>query len=166
MGVSLQHIEAQVKQFVEAIAASQEDLFCIEVSVKPFAKKLKVVVVVDCDGGITVERCAEISQILEKNIDNHNLIEESYELEVSSPGVGEPLKHPRQWKNVLHRKIEVRLLEGKKLVGVLTDYDDERIVIREEIEAKNPKNKQKQWIEGVEIQRSMIEQVIGLVNLK
>jgi len=164
---SIQHtIKAFLDEFTTTL---QPDVFVVDVIVKISLKKAKVIVLIDADGesqGISIDRCAEISRWLDEKIETAGLFTDSYELEVSSPGVGEPLKHPRQWQNMLNRRLEVHLKDGTIKTGLLTALKDSSITISEEIAPKNPKNKQKQIVENVDIQRDMIAQVKGLVQLK
>jgi ribosome maturation factor RimP len=100
------------------------DCFLIEVKQKD--KSLEVFA--DCDGGITLEKCHKISRAIEAYLDESKVLGESYVLDVSSPGVGTPLKMPRQYKKNIGRKIEVKTAE-EKVEGELKEVSDEGIVV-------------------------------------
>jgi ribosome maturation factor RimP len=71
-------------------------------------------VFVDTDAGITIAQCAEISREVGAELDAQSVINEPYELEVSSPGIERPLKLLRQYKKNVGRKYKVRYLIGKE----------------------------------------------------
>ena len=87
----------------------------------------------DKEGGINIDDCVLISRALEAKLDEEDLIKDAYILEVSSPGLGRPLKKDRDCERNLGKAVEIKLykpLEGcKEFEGILKDYskDDVRI---------------------------------------
>lgn len=88
---------------------------------------------IDKPGGITIDDCECVSRKFSDLLDEKDFIEESYILEVSSPGLGRPLKKDKDFVRCMGEDIEIRLfapLEGKKeYEGTLTDYSDGVITI-------------------------------------
>jgi len=85
---------------------------------------------VDTDEGITIVLCAEINREFGAALDAQNLINEPYELEISSPGIDRPLKLLRQYKKNLGRKFTVQYLRGDERVsftGVLEAIEGEKL---------------------------------------
>jgi ribosome maturation factor RimP len=96
----------------------------------PF-KYLKVYI--DKPGGITVDDTADISRVLNKKLDEADLIAEQYFLEVSSPGIERPFKREEDYQNNIGNLVEAKFykpVDGKKsLIGVLKEKKDNNIVI-------------------------------------
>ncbi len=85
---------------------------------------------VDTDEGITIAQCAEINREFAAVLDAQNLINEPYELEISSPGIDRPLKLLRQYKKNLGRKFTVQYLRSDERVsftGVLQAIEGEKL---------------------------------------
>lgn len=96
---------------------------------------------IDKEGGIAVDDCEVISRKLGEWLDKEDFIDESYILEVSSPGLGRPLKKEKDFQRNLGEEVEVRTfraIEGQKeFTGVLKAYDKESVTIElEETEMK------------------------------
>jgi ribosome maturation factor RimP len=120
----LEKVEVFVKQLIE----KSENLFLIEIKSAPGNK---VSVLLDGDNGITIENCTSINKALYKYIEENNLFNNNFSLEVSSPGVDRPLKLLRQYRKNVGRNVEVVLNDGTKLEGTLTDANEENITIIE-----------------------------------
>ena len=82
---------------------------------------------IDKPGGFTVDDCEMVSRRLGDWLDQEDFIDESYILEVSSPGLGRPLKKEKDFKRSMGEQVEVRLyraLDGQKdFTGILSGYD-------------------------------------------
>ncbi len=94
-------------------------------------------VFVDTDEGITIALCAEINREVGAALDVQNVINEPYELEVSSPGIERPLKLLRQYKKNVGRKYKVdyrRENEHKTFSGTLATIEGERLMFATEKE--------------------------------
>lgn len=84
-------------------------------------------VYIDKEGGIAVDDCEVVSREADPILDTDDCIEESYILEVSSPGLGRPLKKDKDFARSIGEEVEVRLfraVEGcKEYTGLLNAYD-------------------------------------------
>lgn len=93
-------------------------------------------VYVDKPGGITIDDCVTISRALEAKLDAEDFIEEAYILEVSSPGLGRPLKRERDFARSLGSSVEVKLYkpinQQKEFTGILKSYTDDMVVLESE----------------------------------
>ena len=91
---------------------------------------------IDKEGGITVDDCETISRILSDWLDRNDFIEESYILEVSSPGLGRPLKKEKDFARSLGDEVELRLYRPrnrqKDFAGILKAYDRDTVTIETE----------------------------------
>lgn len=122
----------------------------------------KVEVFVDSDTSVTFEKCRKISRFLESYIDEKGWLGEKYTLEVSSPGIGRPLKFLRQYRKNIGRKVVVNTTEGKRR-GVLTAVTEEMITVEWEERVKQGKKKIKQKMQA-EIPVAQIEKIVVKIS--
>ena len=89
---------------------------------------------IDKEGGIAVDDCEVISRILSDWLDKTDFIEDSYILEVSSPGLGRPLKKEKDYKRSVGKLIDIKLYKPvdkcKEFTGVLDSYDKDTVTIK------------------------------------
>lgn len=92
-------------------------------------------VYIDKENGINVDDCELISRALSDLLDEKDFIEEAYILEVSSPGLGRPLKKDKDFERSLTEEVEVKLYRAKDgtkdYKGILRAYDKDSITIEE-----------------------------------
>ena len=118
-----------IEDFVNAQLKGSEDIFLVEVKVIP-GNNIKVFL--DADNGITIDKCIKINRALYNQIEASNIFPNGdFSLEVSSPGVDEPLKLHRQYKKNIGRTIEVTMNDGTKKEGKLTGVNDDEVIIEE-----------------------------------
>jgi len=88
---------------------------------------------VDKEGGFSVNDCEKVSREFSDLLDKEDFIEESYILEISSPGLGRPLKKDKDFERSLGEEVEVKLykaLEGQKeFSGTLEAYDTDTVTL-------------------------------------
>ena len=88
---------------------------------------------IDKEGGIGVDDCEVISRDLSDWLDEEDFIDDSYVLEVSSPGLDRPLKKEKDYICSMGRDVDVRLYRAvdkqKEFTGVLTAYDDTTVTL-------------------------------------
>lgn len=99
---------------------------------------------VDTDTGIALGAVISITRLLREELDKHLPAAADYELEVGSPGVGSPLRHPRQWAANVGRNLQVRTLEGRDLRGKLAAVTAVDFTL--EWEQKNPATRKKETV--------------------
>jgi len=90
---------------------------------------------IDTDTGITTELCAAISRELASRLDADGVVPGHYRLEVSSPGLGRPLKLHRQYTKNIGRTLTVNYTHGgaaMTITGTLTAVTDSSITIEDE----------------------------------
>lgn len=93
------------------IGASGLDLESVRV--KSAGRRLLVQVVVDADGGVSLDEIADLSRDITPHLDAA-LGEAPYTLEVSSPGVDRPLTQPRHWRRARGRLVSVSLADSRQ----------------------------------------------------
>lgn len=93
---------------------------------------------IEKEGGITVDDCEVVSRDADVILDRDDCIENSYILEVSSPGLGRPLKKDKHFQQSIGEEVEVRLFraaEGcKEYTGILEAFDKDSVTLRIEEE--------------------------------
>lgn len=89
---------------------------------------------IDKEGGITVDDCEMISRAFSDWLDKEDFISESYIMEVSSPGLGRPLKKDKDFERSLGDEVEIRLYKPrdkqKEFAGILKAYDKATVTIQ------------------------------------
>ena len=111
------------------------DIFIVNIKVKP-VNNIKVYL--EADSGFSIEKSVAVNRKLYAAIEAAQMFPEGdFSLEVSSPGVDEPLTQVRQYKKNIGRKVTVTDVEGAEKTGMLRDATDDHIVL----EVKGPKQK-------------------------
>ena len=132
MDTTLQAVEKMMKAMLEDNPA----YFLVEMKIKP-TNNIKVFL--DGDQGITIEKCITFNRALYKKIEEAGMFPGGdFSLEVSSPGLDEPLKLFRQYKKNIGRPVEVILKDGIKVTGKMIEVQDDSILV-EETKGKNKK---------------------------
>lgn len=88
---------------------------------------------IDKPGGITVDDCETVSREFSDRLDEEDFIEDSYVMEVSSPGLGRPLKKDRDYARCLGKEVELKTYKPveneKEFTGTLKAYDEDKVTI-------------------------------------
>ncbi|MGN0131829.1 MAG: ribosome maturation factor RimP [Lachnospiraceae bacterium] len=89
---------------------------------------------IDKPGGITIDDCELISRALSDLLDQEDFIEDSYILEVSSPGLLRPIKKDKDFERNMGKEVEIRCFKmidkQKEFVGTLLAYDADSVTIQ------------------------------------
>jgi ribosome maturation factor RimP len=129
------NIQEQIQQIL-AECISDTDCFVVSFKVRP-THNYKIFL--DSDTGLTLEKSILINRRLRHRIDESGMFPDGdYSLEVSSPGVDEPLKLLRQYQKNIGRKLEIVFVDEEKkgLVARLKAVDGDRIQVEELIKPK------------------------------
>lgn len=109
---------------------------CMDVTFEKAGKDWILTVYIGSPNGISLDDCEKVSQVLSPFLDETDPIEQSYFLEVSSPGIDRPLKKDRDYERAVGETIAVHLFakrDGvKDFTGVLTSADSSQIVLETE----------------------------------
>ena len=91
---------------------------------------------IDKPGGITIDDCEVVSREFSEILDAQDYIEDSYIFEVSSPGLGRPLKKEKDFQRNLGKEVEIRTYrmvdKQKEFRGILKQYDSDTVTIEQE----------------------------------
>lgn len=97
-----------------------------DVVVTPAGKRRLVRLLVDKDGGVTLDECADVSRAVSAVLDDADEVmgSQPYTLEVSSPGVARPLTLPRHWRRNVDRLVKVTRTDGSTVTGRIRSTDE------------------------------------------
>ena len=88
------------------------------------------------EGGITVDDCEVVARQMNEILDREDYIPDSYTFEVSSPGLGRPLKKEKDYVRNMNKEIEIRtyraINKSKEFYGLLKAYDKDTVTITDE----------------------------------
>jgi len=143
------NIGEKIEHKVNEILGTDTDLFLVDVSLKGHRGNQKLIVTLDGEKGINIDQCAEVSRKLGRVIEEENIIDGKYLMEVSSAGMGVPIKIPRQYKRFIGRTLSITLKSGEKFSGILKNYSEEGL----EVEI----NQEKVFYNFKDIQKSIVE---------
>ena len=91
---------------------------------------------IDKEGGITVNDCEAVAREMNEILDREDFVEDSYVFEVSSPGLGRPLKKEKDYSRSMGREVELRTYRAinreKEFYGILSAYDENTVTIKTE----------------------------------
>jgi ribosome maturation factor RimP len=155
-----------IEQIALFIDQCLEGTDCFLVEYKPKAKNIYKIFI-DSDTAFTLEKCVRINRSLRKLVDESGLYPEGeYSLEVSSPGVDEPLKLIRQYKKNIGRKLEIELLDEEALgiAGKLIDADDEKLIIEESLPKKRSKKEEEIQPKQIEVKLNDIKTALVAIE--
>lgn len=152
-------VEERVQALVNEKIADRPDLFLVKVSYVPNGK---VSILMDGSPAITIEDCAAISRHVGYHLEEENLIESAYHLEVSSPGLDQPLLIPRQYEKNVGRNVRLILTDGSKVEGKLLAYQSGLLQLEIKVKAKG----KKAILEEREIPLKNIKETKVLISFK
>ena len=122
-------LQKTIEDYVNNLLEESENVFLVEVKVNPGNN---IIVFLDADNGVTIDTCIRINRALYKQIEENALFPNGdFALEVSSPGVDEPLKLHRQYNKNIGRTVEVLLNDETKKQGKLAEVNNDEITIEE-----------------------------------
>lgn len=88
---------------------------------------------IDKPGGITIDDCVAVSREMNELLDEKDYISGTYTFEVSSPGLGRPLKKEKDYVRSMGKELEIRTYKAldkkKEFYGILTAYDQNTVTI-------------------------------------
>ena len=136
-----EEIESRTERLVLPVT-EEKGLELVDVEFVKEAGNFYLRVYADKEGGITINDCEAVSRALSEMLDREDYIEESYILEVSSPGLMRPLKKEKDYARSLGKAVEVKTYQMKEapgfkqkqkdFTGILKSYDKDTVTIETE----------------------------------
>lgn len=146
-----------VNEMLKDILQREPEYFLVKSKVKP-TNNIKVYL--DGDNGINIDKCIQINKLLRAEIEEKGLFPEGdYSLEVSSPGIDEPLSSVRQYKKNAGRNVEVSFTdEGRKeKVGKLLKVEEDSIFLEEKTGKGKNEKREELKIPFSEIKKTIVQ---------
>ncbi len=147
-------IEACVNAYSREVSTGREsEIFLVDLGLKSGGRSTKIEVLVDTEQGIMISQCAALSRRIRDMIESDEELQkvygEDYDLTVSSPGIGGPVRHVRQYIRHTGRKLRIHYrddegrahdIAGRLVQADVTGGDEPFLVIEPERGGKKKKN--------------------------
>ena len=149
-----------IKEQLETMLApylEDSECFLVDIIIKPSKVSQKISILVDNDEGVTIQQCTSISRRLAKQLEEQEFFAEAYTLEVSSPGLDQPLVLHRQYLKNVGRNLKVTLKTGEIITGTLLEADKAHI----KLQLPAPKKKPKTPVDEAELIRDISFETIS-----
>ena len=137
-----------------------EDQFVVDVVLKGTPGNQKLIILVDSDKGMTIDDCVAISRKTSGYLEENELFDIKYTLEVSSPGLDHPLKLKRQYQKNIGRGLKIKNINGQMIEGKLKEVKEDKILI----ELGSGKKKKKGKLQNIELPYSEIYSAMVVVS--
>ncbi|QSE99302.1 ribosome maturation factor RimP [Fulvivirga lutea] len=121
-----------VTKLAEANLTKKEH-FLVDVIVSADKGPTKITILLDGDEGVTIDDCAEMSRAVGFALEEDEIVDSKYTLEVTSPGVDFPLDTLRQYKKNIGRKLKISTTDGKDIKGILKEVSEKRLLLDKEV---------------------------------
>ena len=144
-----------INSLVERLLEPETAIFLVRVHIRPINN---ISIYIDGDEGVTIDKCVKLNRALNKLIVEEGVCNDGeFALEVSSPGVDEPLTMLRQYKKNLGRLVEVECTDGRKLEGKLLGVSENGIEVEEEKGKGKKKEIVKHELPFVELKSTVVK---------
>jgi ribosome maturation factor RimP len=127
------------KELRNLVTVHFPDVFVVDISLGRGPSSV-LLLLVDTDEGINIDLIARISRKLNIWLEENDPFDFPFNLEVSSPGIGRPLKIHRQYHQNVGRKLKVITTDGRSLSGTLVAVDDDGIDLAQNAKKKSKKS--------------------------
>jgi ribosome maturation factor RimP len=129
-------VEKRATELVEEKLAEKPGVFLVSLKMQAGGK---LIILIDGDNGLGITDCVDVSRHVGYHLEEENVVDEAYNLEVSSPGIDTPLTLPRQYVKNIGRQVEVKTTDGLKREGKLLGIGADHVLIEENIKIKGKK---------------------------
>ena len=151
--------QAKIKTWINDFLKKDPEHFLLNVLIPT---EDQIIVYVDGDHGITLNRCLEINRFLSTKIENESL---NIVIEVSSPGLGKPVKIKRQYNKLIGKIVDVRT-RAESYSGKLIQWNDDEIELEWTTREPKPIGKGKQTvIHNKKIELNSIQQAKAQITV-
>jgi ribosome maturation factor RimP len=129
-------VEKRATELVEEKLAEKPGVFLVSLKMQAGGK---LIILIDGDNGLGITDCVDVSRHVGYHLEEENVVDEAYNLEVSSPGIDTPLTLPRQYVKNIGRQVEIKTTDGLKREGKLLAIGADHVLIEENIKIKGKK---------------------------
>ena len=134
------------------VLEDRSDLFLVDFVISGKSGNTKLTVEIDGDDGLPIEDVALVSRKMGTFLEEADVFQEKYTLEVTSPGLDKPLRSLRQYKKNVGRTLRTLTNDGEEIVGKLEEVREDRVVL----EIGEKKQKSRKEIEFRNMEKSKI----------
>ena len=125
-------IEQLAEKLVTGVVSDEYEL--VDVEYVKENKEMYLRILIDKAGGMGIDDCEELSRIIGDKLDEDDFIEDSYYLEISSPGLDRTLKKDRDFIREAGKLVEVKLFKaiekyGKEFVSKLNGLNGNMVLL-------------------------------------
>lgn len=120
-------IEKRAREIAEEYLP--DDHFIVELSFKEHQGASRLSIILDGDEGVSIDTCALISRKVGYFLEEEEVVDDKYNLQVSSPGADSPFINIRQYYKNIGRDVQILDPEGNKLEGTLEDVVEEKQIV-------------------------------------
>jgi ribosome maturation factor RimP len=118
-----------LQERTQALIEAEKDLFLVEVRIKPTNN---VKIYIDGDQGVSVDKLVSYNRKLYRQLEEEGVFPNGdFSLELSSPGLDEPLKLYRQYLKNVGRAVELLRIDGTKVEGILQAVSESQVELTE-----------------------------------
>jgi ribosome maturation factor RimP len=127
------------------------------VDVVASAKNLsKITLIIDGDQGVTIDDCSELSRAMSAKLDAMDFGQGRYVLEVTTPGLDQPLKLKRQYVKNIGRSLKIHRQDKSIIIGKLVRANDAALVVMQEVKEGKIRKEIETVIAHSEIEKAFI----------
>src|SRR5690606_18185996 len=152
-------IEERVRELVQEKIADREDLFIVRIKMH---NNGILEILLDGDKGISIDDCVAVSRHVGFHLEEENVIDRAYRLEVSSPGIDSSLLLLRQYIKNIGRNVRLKLTDGHKEEGKLLSATDDLLVLEQKVKEKG----KKAALKTVEFPMDQVQETKVLISFK
>lgn len=127
----MQDAERSIEELIQPVLG-QHGLELVDLEWRPRRPRSVLRVFVDKPGGVGIGECERVSREVGDVLDVAGVIEESYDLEISSPGLDRVLRTEREYRWARGKRVRCWLSDGREVRGRLADVAPERLVLESE----------------------------------
>lgn len=131
-------IEEKVERLIEKML-EREGIEIVDIEFLPAPKGGRLVIYIDREGGVDIDTCARVSEMISPVLDASDLFKTRYYLEVSSPGIERRMKKKRDFQRFQGKEVKVETkspVDGKRhFKGIIGEVHDDYFVVEEEEES-------------------------------
>lgn len=128
-------VEEKIEKLIKPVL-EDEGVEIVDIELKPFKSGSILTVYIDKEGGVDLDTCEDISQLISPLLDVHDLVEGKYYLEVSSPGIERRIGKPKDFKKYVGERVKLTAREKingrRNFTGKLIDAGDKSITLQDE----------------------------------
>lgn len=130
INMELEELRTKMVEIIESLQPFYSNQYTlIDVELYPKGIRLYVKILVNKPGGINIDECAYLNNIIGHSFDEKDIIMHSYTLEVSSPGIDRPLKEEKEFRCLIGRVLKVKMKDGRTILARLKDVEEKTIVL-------------------------------------